>query len=656
MDAFQRQRELHSRFINGEEIDPSEIRSEIFESWKRSKKTVDPYMKRNTELLAEEDFKRLRLKYKEIIEITVPVMQNLYDMINDGGIEIGLVAAEKENNYILEIIGDELALRQSKYINCIPGSNWAEHITGTSASTVALFEDKPFQIYPFENFVCLLKDNTQAAAPIHDPETREIIGALTIAGNFKLVHPHTLGMTVALVNLIEKQIMTTRVQKKAEIENSYKTLLIESAAIGLIAIDSKMMVTHINKKAMQTFGFSKDIVGYNIISALSEVFETFKSTKRFSDVLMCDDCVTDELINISSKSGTIRCAISIRCIDLNEQRIGKVITVQEMSRLDTMIARTIGNNARVTFNDLIGINEQFLRCIENAIKVSDSRSSILLLGESGTGKDLFAQSIHNASTRSNQPYFAINCAAIPHELIGSELFGYVEGAFTGAKKNGNPGKFELANGGTLFLDEIGDMPLDMQTSLLRVLEEKAITRIGGQASIPIDVRIIAATNKNLKIEFEKGNFREDLYYRLNVISIDIPPLRKRRTDIPLLIDHMIKTTSARLGKLPVNADTSYVLACTLYDWPGNVRELQNVIERSINLSNRKLLTTDLLPEHITKNNNEIDNLHEANLKQYSKTIESEIIKACIKKYANVRKAAKELGISKSTLYRKLNQE
>ena len=240
-------------------------------------------------------------------------------------------------------------------------------------------------------------------------------------------------------------------------------------------------------------------------------------------------------------------------------------------------------------------------------------------------------------------------------MLGSELFGYVDGAFTGAKKGGNPGKFELADGGTVFLDEIGEMPLDMQASLLRVLEEKAVTRIGDKRAIPVDVRIIAATNKNLSTEVERGNFREDLYYRINVVNVELPSLRDRVEDIPLLIDHFVANLADRMAK-PINNITADVYQiCAQYDWPGNVRELQNVIERAVNLAEGDVFDSDLLPRRLQElSDASHQNNETGDLKIYRKTTEQSAIQNCIDNCkGNMTLAAKQLGISRSTLYRKL---
>ncbi len=658
MKDSHRPEDLRMKFISGKHIGPNDIRPEILESWKRSREKVDPFKKKNTAIISENELNQMRTKYKELIEVTFPVMQQFYEVINDVGMEVILLVKEGSDLIILEIVGDDEALNQAESVNAIPGSNWAEDITGTNAGVMAVMEDKPYQLHPSENYMIFLRNNTMSAAPIHDPDTNVIIGCFIIAGNDKLVHPHTLGMVAALVKFIEKQITTIRLKNKAEIESSYKTLIMESIISGIIAVDEKMNITHINQKALDIFGIKEDPLNHNIFSMLASTFGAASKPSDLISVIKMQEEVNDEFIHVQNDFGIIRFTLTSRCIHFKNKLIGKLFIIREMSHIKNLVARTMGNYATITFNELIGEDKNFLKCIATANRVANSFSTVLLLGQSGTGKDLFAQSIHNASGRGDQPYIAINCAAIPRELLASELFGYVEGAFTGAKKGGNPGKFELADGGTMFLDEIGDMPLDMQTSLLRVLEERAVTRIGGKTSLPINVRIIAATNKDLSKEVEKGSFREDLYYRLNVVSISLPPLKERRGDIILLLDYIAKRISSRLGKPTFKIDDDFVMACSLYDWPGNIRELQNIIERCINLANDRTLTLDLLPEHIAKND---AMMHDSSgpgrhLKSYTRTIESRVIKDYLKKYNNVDLVAKELGISRSTLYRRLNKD
>lgn len=258
-------------------------------------------------------------------------------------------------------------------------------------------------------------------------------------------------------------------------------------------------------------------------------------------------------------------------------------------------------DSRYTFDSIITHNPKMEYLKKLGRTAAQSNSTVLILGESGTGKELFAQAIHKASYRKFGPFIPINCAAIPRELLESELFGYESGAFTGAKRGGKPGKFELANGGTIFLDEIGDMPLEMQVKLLRVLEEKEFERVGGNEKIILDARIIAATNEKIEEAVEKGRFREDLYYRLNVINIDIPPLRERIGDIPLISKHLLNYLVKELNteKKIIAKETIDILM--KYHWPGNVRELRNVLERAINLSSQEVILPQHLPERLLKN-------------------------------------------------------
>jgi transcriptional regulator with PAS, ATPase and Fis domain len=266
---------------------------------------------------------------------------------------------------------------------------------------------------------------------------------------------------------------------------------------------------------------------------------------------------------------------------------------------------------------------------------------------------MLAQAIHNASKRKNKPFIAINCGAIPRDLLGSELFGYVEGAFTGAKKGGSAGKFELADGGTLFLDEIGEMSLEMQVLLLRVIQEKEVMRIGGHKVIPVDVRIIAATNKNLREEVQKGSFREDLFFRLNVMPITLPPLRERREDIPLLVHHFVGKLCKKLNKPFPEIRPDFLEALIQYDWPGNIRELQNILERTLNRNTKPILSAKDLPEEVFQmfpGQKKAEMLvHRDEIKKQS------IIQALRLCNGNITKAAKHLGISRSTFYRQMKK-
>ncbi len=358
---------------------------------------------------------------------------------------------------------------------------------------------------------------------------------------------------------------------------------------------------------------------------------------------------------------------------INEEGVvsSGLLFIRPIKDVHKLVNRFSGAKASFNFEDIITGNPTMQELIDKAKMAASTVSNVLIEGESGTGKELFAQAIHNYSQRSKGPFIAINCGAIPRDLIGSELFGYVEGAFTGARKGGNPGKFELASGGTIFLDEIGDMPLEQQSALLRVIQEKSITRIGGTQAIPVDVRIICATNKDLQTEMHNGRFRKDLYYRLNVISIKIPPLRERKEDIRLLVNHFLRNSSAnwKPGQDSITPDMLQVLEA--YDWPGNVRELQNVVERMVNnAKDTNLSLADLpfelfFPEAIPKKEflhgqsspagggKTILELMETRKKRI-KDEERRLIIDLLKVHnGNVSMVAREMGISRTTLYKKM---
>ncbi|NMA87034.1 MAG: sigma 54-interacting transcriptional regulator, partial [Tissierellia bacterium] len=288
-------------------------------------------------------------------------------------------------------------------------------------------------------------------------------------------------------------------------------------------------------------------------------------------------------------------------------------------------------------------------------KASESNSTVLILGESGTGKEMFAQAIHRASYRKTEAFVPINCAAIPNELLESELFGYEGGAFTGAKREGKPGKFELANGGTIFLDEIGSMPLEMQAKLLRVLEERKFEKVGGTKKIALDIRVIAATNEDIEEAVKEGRFREDLYYRLNVITLDIPPLREKIDDIPILCEELLDYLSKELDAPRKTIDKQTIDILKKYHWPGNVRELRNVLERGMNFSYGDSILPKHLPERVLSHSDFNKNYYEEikTLNEVVAQAEKEaIINAINKAGGNKTKAAELLDIHRTALYKK----
>jgi propionate catabolism operon transcriptional regulator len=431
--------------------------------------------------------------------------------------------------------------------------------------------------------------------------------------------------------------------KQAEWEKAERLrIIIDFAYDGIIATDKKGFITVFNPSAEKIIGLPRQrAINCNIDKVLDN-----------SRMIKVMETGEPELNQIQS-SGDIKILTNRIPIIVNGEVTGAVATFQNIDTIkkaEEKIRRKLhekGFLAKTCLDDIIGDSRVMQDVKKEAELYAQSNSTVLILGESGTGKELFAQSIHNASARSKRPFIAINCAALPDSLLESELFGYEEGAFTGAKKGGKAGFFELAHGGTIFLDEIGGISPKLQSRLLRVIEEREVMRIGGDHIIPVDIRIIAATNKNLWQKVKDGKFRKDLYYRLNVLELALPPLRERKEDIPELIKKFLTAYRPSLKKKEIDmvAGRHQFLA---YDWPGNVRELANVIERFAVLYNGEKESIPVLIEaffnkqRLTKSSEQKEEIRE-------------IRKVLEEVNGNKTEAARRLGISRTTLWRKLKK-
>ncbi|MEE0741842.1 MAG: sigma 54-interacting transcriptional regulator [Emergencia sp.] len=341
---------------------------------------------------------------------------------------------------------------------------------------------------------------------------------------------------------------------------------------------------------------------------------------------------------------------------LVELLVMKLHEEEKNRELKETVKKLKNNSCNMPFEDIIGSSAPLQELKEEAKKFAKGNSNILIQGESGTGKEILAMAIHTASGFSQGPFVAINCGAIPENLIESELFGYEDGAFTGAHRGGKIGKFELANGGTLFLDEIGDFPVHLQVKLLRSIQERKIQRIGGTKDIPIDVRIISATNKNLEEAIVNGEFREDLYYRLNVIPLIIPSLIERRDDIGELAEYFLRIYNQALHKDIFGFDSKSMTTLYAYPWPGNIRELQNAVEYAVNCAGEAYIKKDNLPKRISQY---VPEKEEGLVLKPLYQVEKDYISAALQRFGTTRsgkeKAAVVLGLSLSTMYRKIKE-
>lgn len=426
----------------------------------------------------------------------------------------------------------------------------------------------------------------------------------------------------------------------------YVNQIVDSIPLGYMISDLYGNIEIVNKQMLDMFGYRmEDIKG-------KRVLDLFKGWATVKNLITSYNTFTDEEVLVNAKTNKVRFNLNASpLLNYEGEVVGIIYIFNDVKKERKLANKLMGRQAIYTFDKIIGNDEGFKRLIDFSKEIADSRSTILITGESGTGKEILAQSIHNYSNRREEPFVAINSGAIPKSLIESELFGYEEGAFTGAKKGGQPGKFEIADKGTIFLDEIGEMPYDMQTRLLRVIEEGTISRVGATSQKVVDVRIIAASNRDLEEEVRKGNFRKDLFYRLNVLPIEIPPLRKRKGDIPLLVDYFMEKISMRLNKKKVHISKTDMDKLMDYKWPGNIRELENLIELIVNVG--------YIPTKITEGNLESDIKKDTNARAEELSldyVEKIHIAKVLKMYSgNITHAAKVLGIGRNTLYRKIKK-
>lgn len=636
--------EAWHEFITRGNVREGKVRPAILRSWSRCRnKGVNPYQKKAPFILEGRELEARRYRSKILLEVAVPFVRNLYEFVAGSGFIIAIADPEA---YLLEIMGDEEVRESVQRGNFVVGANWSEEFAGTNGIGTCLESNRPLQVIGYEHYCICSHKWTCSGAPIHDPAGK-IIGALDMSAKREKVHSHTLGMVVGAVYAIERQLSLLQAWEDYEIANQYKSEIVDAISEGLIAVDNNGVITHFNERAQDLLGVARmNVLGRDVREVLGE------KNAALVELLVKKQFVTDCEFNVNSLTGKLKCSITVRPISRrgNRQEVEGVILVFDgVKRTYRLANKMFGAKARIAFADLLGSSQNFLESIKMAKTAAKSPCSVLILGETGTGKDMIAQAIHNESPRRQGPFVAINCGAIPRELIASELFGYVEGAFTGAKKGGNPGKFELADGGTIFLDEIGEMPLDLQIALLRVIEQKVLTRVGGRELIPVDVRIIAATNKDLPAEVEKGSFRRDLYYRLNVFIIRMAPLRERKEDIKPLALRFIQNMATRLGKKIETIDEEVWDRVMAYNWPGNVRELNNVLERMVNLAVDNRLTADLLPEEIYR-----FKLEKGNELQNDNVSEKKKLTNLLRLYnGNISRVAKEMGVARSTVYRKL---
>ena len=617
------------------------LRNTISQSWARCKELgVDPAAGKCWDIRPAGD---LGKKYQRLKELTEDIQAEIYSLVAGRGL---LVTVSDGRGYLLGMYGDRKALAAAEKLNFGPGANWSESSVGTNAIGTALTCAQPMQVAAKEHFCESHQKWVCSAAPIFDLAGNPI-GCLDISGPTSAHHNHALQIALRGARLIESRLYENEPSEFNRLSPDLIATLFNAVMTGLIYLRPDGHIAAANPKATVLLGVPAE----QLSGAAAE--QWFELQQELTILQPAPELFTRWGVAIASRGQPGFDSRIYPVLTRNKTLAGYFLVFNELQKV-RISTPPVASPERDPFQALIGGSPALRRAVETARQVAPTASTVLITGETGTGKEVLARALHEASPRRKEPFVAVNCGAIPAELIQSFLFGYVEGAFTGARRGGSPGKFELASGGTLFLDEIGEMPLSMQTNLLRVLEEGEITRVGGLKPIKVDVRIVAATHQDLDARVKAGTFRADLYYRLNVIRIHLAPLRERESDLSLLAHHFISKLAQRLDRSVRQVSPDFYQVLPAYHWPGNVRELRHAIETAITLMPGDVLGAETLPEHVrgrqaspapnAPRSFDLERLQEKTIRQ-----------AYAHFQGNISHMAKALGIGRNTLYAKLRR-
>ena len=629
--------------------DPVHVRSLIHDSWYRS--ATGGINAQGIEAPLNSD--RNEIEYltranAELLSAARRSFASLGQLLEGTG---AMLVLADSDGVLIDAIGDKKTLHDGMDIHLGIGGKWNEDAVGTNGIGTALWTGEPIFVHAAEHFCAGIKSWTCAGAPIRDPLDGKIIGVVDLSGYSPIFRPHNTALVAATARQIEKAL--------AEQQQEQRTRLLEafiSSAPSYRRKDGLVIVDHRGRAI-----FCNNVPNGDTTEMMDGPMEPGRG--RWLMNLPASGSDTD-LVN-ALPSHLRSCHVTPLKLDGDLRGAALVFpSVPAVSSM-TVIHREVNKHLQTAAAMIVGESEKLLAAIDVASRVAGSNgvTSLLIEGETGVGKELFARLVHAGSRRTeNDPFIAMNCGAITKELFGSELFGHVAGAFTGASRDGKPGIFELANGGVLSLDEIGELPLEIQPFLLRVLEERVVHRIGDSRGRPVDVRLVASTNRDLKQEVAAGRFRSDLYYRIGAVSIHVPPLRERGDDVLLLIEHFNRRIAKLAGNDPLEFSNEARDALLAYRWPGNVRELKNLVERLHILSRGGAIELPDLPVEITmvdRNNTEVHGHHLAAMLEVPCTFEDAerqaIKNALVAEGGNLSKVALRLGISRPTLYRKLGQ-
>ena len=639
-------RKDRSRFHRGDDNNFDNIRPSILRSWKRSRAANVPCTGVPMALLSHDKLQEVLQRNKFYLETAKTIMEGLLENILPSNNCI--ILTDADGVYLHTLGAGEGFGRGS---SCpLRGLISGETIDGTTSMGICLVEKTAACVLGYEHYNPHFDGWSCAAAPVFDPENN-FAGTLSLTMERDRFHHHTFGLVIAAAKAITEQMRLRYLLQETQ-------TIMELLAEAVVVLDGIGTIRFMNRYAKRLFQTHEDVTGCHLSEIATEIGDNslFLQGKKIKD---------GECSMRLASGAALHCMFSSSPMPDG----GQCITLRESRRMHKLANRMTGAKAVYDFSDIQGESDSMRQALRLAKMASANSITTLILGESGVGKELFAQAIHNGGARHGQPFIVVNCGAIPRDLVQSELFGYEPGAFTGATRQGAPGKFELADGGTLFLDEIGDMPLTAQVSLLRVLQEGEVTRIGGKHPSKVDVRVVAATHRDLDAAVENGTFRHDLYYRLNVLVITVPSLRERKSDIPDLANFFLSKIANTLCK-PLLGFTSEAMArLEAYAWPGNVRELENMVERTAVVATGPRITKEDLPVELlrpvggampdqprTLVQRPLEAVENSSRDEEQGDWEDKRIHEALRSaQGNVRAAAKELGISRVTLYAKIKR-
>ncbi|MCB2293447.1 sigma 54-interacting transcriptional regulator [Clostridium algoriphilum] len=575
---------------------------------------------------------------------------------------------QKTSEAISSVIGVDVTVVDNNY-NRIAGTGRyrkciGEKVNEKSAFGFALTQGENFIIEnPRKHFACLKCENAytckefaEVCCPIHvGNDTVGVIGLIAFDEEQRMAiinnEVNLMNFLNRMADLITSKLLEQENTEQIKLLARELEIVLDSVDRGIVAADRTGNIFHYNTKAAEIFKLhGNEIQTTNVKDLIGSL--------NFKHLIEKHKNLENQEFTYTGSKHHFRGIFDAKPISIGVKSFGIVCAFSNISDLLKTVNNITTGTIVTSFDSIIGSSNCLEQVKVEAKKASKSTSTVLILGESGTGKELFARAVHFHSNRAEGPFIPINCAAIPEQLLESEFFGYEDGAFTGARKGGKSGKFELANKGTIFLDEIGDMPIHLQTKLLRVVQEYAIEKIGGKEPIHIDVRIIAATNKDLEKKVLEGEFRQDLFYRLNVIPLNIPPLRDRKDDIVILVNYFLDKYNSKLQKHINKIDDVSLEIFMNYLWPGNIRELENTIEYAVNMCSSGVIKCVDLPNRLKISENTVKSYKNVEITPIKELEKREIEKA-LEYFGHskqvITKAAEALMLSRATLYRKIKE-